>query len=230
MPFRRTTLAFIVIIMMVASLFSLATWWARFQVSGELTYAFLLWNLILAWMPLGFSLLALLFPHNKLALLSFGGLWLLFFPNAPYIMTDLIHLRPLAGVPIWYDAIMLFGFALTGLLLGHFSLYLMHELVTRQWGPWIGWLFVLVSVALSGLGVYVGRFLRWNSWDVFHTPLSLLNDLFFNLLHPALLFRMVVVSSLLSSVFMLVYLLFFALPRLSMNNYQLVMNKEQSIH
>ena len=97
--------------------------------------------------------------------------WLIFFPNAPYILTDLQHL---AGTwhdaPVWFDVMLLIWFSFTGLLLGMVSLFLMQEVIRREFGRWVGWGFVAGVAALSSAGVYVGRFLRWNSWDIFSNP------------------------------------------------------------
>ena len=100
---------------------------------------------------------------------AFGVLWLLFFPNAPYLLTDFIHLRETPTTPLWYDALMLASFAWTGLLLGYASLYLMQMIWERAVGM-LSWLGVVAALALASLGVYVGRFLRFNSWDALVRP------------------------------------------------------------
>ena len=99
-------------------------------------------------------------------------LWLMFFPNAPYILTDFQHLahRGFQDPPVWYDVMMLFWFALTGLMLGIVSLFLMQEIIRRAFGRWLGWTFVAVVTVLSSPGLYMGRFLRWNSWDILRNP------------------------------------------------------------
>jgi uncharacterized membrane protein len=98
-------------------------------------------------------------------------LWLIFFPNAPYILTDFQHLAHQPGeLPVWYDVMMLIWFAFTGLLLGMVSLFLMQEIVRREFGRWAGWAFVAAVTGLSSAGVYMGRFLRWNSWDILRDP------------------------------------------------------------
>ena len=91
-------------------------------------------------------------------------------------MTDLIHLRTRGSVPIWYDAIMVFAFALTGLCLAFLSLWLVHRLVERRRGKAAGWVFVAAVAGLSGFGVYLGRYPRWNSWDVVTRPGELMAD------------------------------------------------------
>jgi len=187
----------------------------RMMYTGELYFAFLVWNLFLAWLPFLFAVAVYGGGERPLVLGVMGPLWLLFLPNALYLVTDLIHLYPWDNVPFWYDAIMFFAFALTGLMLGLVSLYLVHAVVARRWGARVGWLFVLAASGLSGLGVYVGRFLRWNSWDVFTSPLRVLTDIAVSLLHPELFLKTFVTTGLLTAVFMLAYVVLFMTPRLA---------------
>ncbi|MEM1215237.1 MAG: DUF1361 domain-containing protein [Bacteroidota bacterium] len=147
-----------------------------FHISIGQLFLFLGWNLFLAWVPL--LLLALLrrFQPSRWAALPIIGLWFLFFPNAPYLITDLVHLRPRPGVPLWYDATMLFSYALLGLLIAVQALremrtYLLTH-VSRLWANG----FIAFTILLSGLGVYLGRVERWNSWDVFYDPLGPVYD------------------------------------------------------
>src|SRR5690606_4274578 len=128
---------------------------------------FLIWNLFLAWLPLLFVLLARRsykagFPRfMTLALLA---AWLLFFPNSPYLITDLLHLNGhFQGPILWYDSMLFFLFALTGLLTGLYSLRIAHQTIRNMTGNITGWLSVFFSLLLSGFGVYLGRYGRWNS-------------------------------------------------------------------
>src|SRR5687768_15042246 len=150
----------------------------RIMLSGSTDYVFLIWNLFLAWIPLGMAYFVSFAKKRRYVLITVplaATLWLLFLPNAPYILTDLQHLSyPYGGVPVWFDMLLINWFAWTGLLLGIFSLFLMHDIVRRMIGRWAGWFFVLSVSLLSGLGIYLGRFLRWNSWDLLFRPLELL--------------------------------------------------------
>ena len=104
-----------------SSLISVALLLLRTHYAGSGLYSFLLWNLVLAWMPLALAwMLWLSVDKLNLPILGLGLLpaWFLFFPNAPYIMTDLIHLKIRDDVPLWYDAALLFSFAWNGLILG----------------------------------------------------------------------------------------------------------------
>lgn len=211
---RRLLLIFLALLF--ASIVATTMVVVRVAYTGYFAYVFLVWNLILAWLPFLFGLLIVGLRRSQLALGVFGLLWLLFFPNTTYLVTDLIHLHHTDVVPVWYDAIMLFAFALTGLMLGLLSLYFVHAVVQSHFGVTRGWLFVGITAVLGGIGVYIGRFMRWNSWDVFTNPITLFNDLAYNLLNPDLLFRAVVTTGMLTAVFMVAYVIMFLLPRISL--------------
>jgi uncharacterized membrane protein len=211
---RRFVLIFLA--MLFASTVATAMVVVRVTYSGEFSYIFLVWNLFLAWLPFIFALVVVAFRRSQFMLGTFGLLWLLFFPNTTYLVTDLIHLRPTVVIPIWYDAILLFSFALTGLMLGLLSLYFVHAVVESHFGAMVGWLFVVTTAVLGGVGVYIGRFLRWNSWDVFANPITLLNDLAYNLFNPDLFFKAFVTTGMLTAVFMVAYIILFLLPRISL--------------
>ena len=158
-----------------ATIVSVATWRFRSEYSGSERYAFLIWNLFLAWIPFIISYFTYTLTLQRKWVYIFipvtAFLWLVFFPNAPYILTDFQHLAKVTGdLPVWYDVMMLIWFSFTGVLLGMVSLFLMQEVVRREFGRWAGWGFVAIVAALSSAGVYVGRFLRWNSWDIFRNP------------------------------------------------------------
>lgn len=155
-----------------ATIISVAIWRVRSEFSGTVHYAFLIWNLFLAWIPFIIAYFTYTISLNRkwiyVVIPIAAFFWLLFFPNAPYILTDFQHLAGTwRDVPVWYDVMLLIWFAFTGLLLGMVSLFLMQEVIRREFGRWVGWGFVTLVTALTSTGVYVGRFLRWNSWDVF---------------------------------------------------------------
>lgn len=141
-------------------------------------FAFLLWNFFLAWLPFLFSMAAYMLDRRKapgLLLLPLGIAWLLFFPNAPYIMTDLVHLtvrksRYIIGGAIqsryWYDLVTLLLFTWSAWLTGFFSLYQFQGVIYRKTNLVFSWIFVLCACALGGYGVLLGRVYRLNSWDV----------------------------------------------------------------
>ncbi len=151
------------------------------------TFFFLLWNLLLAWLPLFFALslrgVARFRPSYPLGV-ALLLLWLVFFPNAPYIVTDLMHLQARPPVPLWYDLLMIFSFAWTGLMLGFWSVVEVHKFVARHFSGGWAWAFVSLALVLGGIGVYVGRFQRWNSWDLFANPFALFADIAAVMWHP----------------------------------------------
>lgn len=146
----------------------------------------LAWNLFLAWIPLGFALIARRVDSEKLKLRTgiIMALWLLFFPNSTYIITDLMHLEHLDKHLLWYDSVGIFVTALTGLLLGLYSLLVIHEVLDRFVSTKISWLIISFCVGLSGFGVYLGRFIRFNSWDFFTQPIYLLRSIKNQLTNP----------------------------------------------
>jgi uncharacterized membrane protein len=151
---------------------------------GIPTFFFLVWNLFLAWVP---YLVALSLKHlkkSKIVIAAMLILWLLFFPNAPYIITDLLHLRHRPPVPMWYDVMLFFSFAWTGLILGFASLMEVEKFLQKRLSKWQVQSFVFGALSLCGFGVFVGRFQRWNSWDVLANPFHLFFDMMEVLLHP----------------------------------------------
>lgn len=194
-----------------ASVLSLALLAFRIIYTGHGAFFFLAWNLFLAWIPLALGVVIWLRPRGAGAVLA-CGLWLLFFPNALYLVTDLMHLSWATAVPAWFDAIMLFAFALTGWLLGLVSLHLVQMAVRRHVGPWLTWGFILSALALSGFGVYIGRFLRWNSWDALLRPTAVFWDVALQFFSLSSLAQMVGVTAVLSSLYLLSYLILITLP------------------
>jgi uncharacterized membrane protein len=140
---------------------------------GSAGYPYLVWNLTLAWIPLVFALL-LLAAHKRrahwLELLAVGAAWLLFLPNAPYMLTDFVHLGDSHKL---FDSVILASFAFTALALGFASLLLVQVVVTRLAGVAAGWAVAGGSLFASSIGIYLGRVHRLNSWDVIERPRTL---------------------------------------------------------
>lgn len=151
------------------------------------TFLFLIWNLFLAVIPCVLALIIYQYREHRLAkwlLWPAVLLWLLFFPNAPYLITDLIHIRPRAFMPLWYDTFTFFAFAWSGLLLGITSLQLIEVVLRERWGAKWSLTTIFSMMVLCGFGIAAGRFLRWNSWDVATQPLMIIEDIFSLFLHP----------------------------------------------
>jgi uncharacterized membrane protein len=188
----------------------------RVAYTRTLDNAGLVWNLFLAWIPLGLALL-LYDRHVRRAglatLAGLGLLWLLFFPNAPYIVTDFQHLAGSTGEKFLYDAVLIATAATTGLLLGFVSLYLLQAIVRRGVGAGYAWLFVFAALGLGSFGVYLGRVLRWNSWDVFARPGSLAHELAQALVDPLAHPRPIAITFLFASFLVAGYLLFYSFAR-----------------
>ncbi len=180
----------------------------------------LVWNLFLAWLPLVFALTAYTLhergTRRGLKFFAAAFAWLIFFPNAPYIFTDLTHLpwaRRHSG-HFWVDMAIILVLAMTGLVLGFLSLYLMQSLVVRRFGRRIGWLFAAGVTGLCGLGIYLGRFLRWNSWDPLIYPHRIIRDIGERVANPEG-YRLALVFSLLFALFLfLAYLMLYSLTHL----------------
>ena len=188
----------------------------RVLYSGSEHYGALVWNLFLAWIP--FVLALAVYDGfrrgaSRTLLLAGGALWLLFFPNAPYIVTDLKHLRTWDGAPIWYDVVMASAAAWAGLALGFVSLYLMQTVVRRLVGAVNAWLFVLAVLALSSFGIYLGRFQRWNSWSVFTNPGRFAHNVWPHLSQPHEHPKTVAVTLLFTVFLAATYLVFYSFAR-----------------
>ncbi len=142
---------------------------------------FLPWNLFLAWIPLISIFVAQwLFEKTWLrwTVILPLILWLLFLPNAPYIITDFVHYRQRAQIPFWYDIMTIGSFAAIGFICGLFSLLEAERLFLKIFPRLLARVFIILTIPLSAFGIWIGRFLRWNSWDAFTRPEILFQDLF----------------------------------------------------
>jgi len=164
--------------LLLTSLFGVLLLFFRMLMTPNRTYVFISWNLILAWIPFGIAWLLRRHAGNHgigwQAACFFA--WLLFFPNAPYIITDFIHINQWFPVPVWYDLLLVTVFAWAGLILGFLSLFLIDEFLRDEMSPHAAQTVFYVSLFVSSFGIFVGRYLRWNSWDVITHPLLLVGD------------------------------------------------------
>jgi uncharacterized membrane protein len=178
--FQRETLTPVLALAGVSAV-ALSLVGARMVLTHSLRHGYLIWNLFLAWLPLFFCLAAVRVARTQAGgrwkFWALATAWLLFLPNAPYIFTDLIHLGPHARGHFWVDLVLIVLCAWTASVLGFLSLYIMQTMVSRRLGAVAGWGFVLIVSGLTGLGIYIGRFLRWNTWDVLMNPLGVAGDI-----------------------------------------------------
>jgi uncharacterized membrane protein len=174
----KRILAFSILLAWCGDLLALRAWYANNSV-----YFFLVWNLFLAAIPFA---AALLFERTKGFLAGTLSLvvWLLFLPNAPYLVTDFIHLRARPPVPVWFDILLLLSAAGTGLLLGYGSVMVVQRVVARRRGAVTGWVLATLALFLSAFGIYLGRFVRFNSWEVVTDPVPLFSDIAYRLMNP----------------------------------------------
>lgn len=165
------------------SLFCVALELFRMIVTRNLNYIFLPWNLFLAWVPVFFALQTLKENSRwKLAGLLLG--WLAFFPNAPYIITDFLHLKPRDNFPFWFDSILLYAFAFGGLMPGIVSALIVYKKLKELMPKYLVKGLMVAVMFCSGYGIYMGRFLRYNSWDLLTNPFEILSETALRLIHP----------------------------------------------
>ncbi len=152
-------------------------------------FAYLMWNLFLAWLPFGFAIWLVQILKRSLwsswEALGVTALWLIFLPNTFYMVSDFIHLGEVKRVDLLYDAVMFSAFIAIAVVLGICSLYPVHAEVRKRFkllgsSVWLACIFLLCSFA-----IYLGRDLRWNSWDVLTNPGGLVFDVSDRLMHPA---------------------------------------------
>jgi uncharacterized membrane protein len=171
------------------SLFLLFT---RIIYTGQVHLIFLFWNIFLAWIPYRISKKIKDLPDNKyrrLTALAMFGLWWLFLPNAPYMLTDLVHLRFSSYYMVWLDILIIYSFSITGLLLGFFSVLHIHEFVKERYGKWPAEIVTHLSVLSCGFGIYLGRVERLNSWDLIIHPIHNAKHILMSFFHPDYFFH-----------------------------------------
>lgn len=173
--------------LLASSGFSCLLLLGRMIATGSLEYIFLPWNLFLAfvpycitwWMARNVSII-----ENKIKLFIALTAWLLFIPNSFYIITDLVHFTHIRTAPKWFDLLMIFSFAWNGILCGIISLRRVETFIALLRGKQFPVLIVFGVMWLCAFGVYIGRFLRYNSWDVITDPFALAGEILNMIIHP----------------------------------------------
>ena len=145
-------------------------------------FLFLVWNLFLAAIPYAMAL----WVESRRLRGRVAGLLLcvLFLPNAPYMITDLFHLRWHGAESIWFDTLLITSFAWNGLLLFFYTLRKLEHVFMQSWHALLRFGSVFILSALSSYGIYIGRYLRFNSWDVLTKPSLLIREIGGHILHP----------------------------------------------
>ncbi len=192
---------------------------ARFFYTGSLHHVFLIWNIFLAWIP---YVLSRFFSHyrnkqNWKQVFLFSS-WLLFFPNALYIVTDLVHLQDNGNAPLWFDVILLFTSSFIGLIMAFISLHNVEKYLRRFYSRKAVTFIMPLILFLGSFGVYLGRFERWNSWDIIHNPLALGNNILQSVFSPADHIRTWAVTLTLTCLFYIIYRFFRLLPLYAQKN------------
>jgi uncharacterized membrane protein len=159
----------------------------RYVVTDTPVFLFLNWNLFLAvipWMASSAMIMFRGFRKNKFFLFCLVVIWIAFFPNSPYILTDLFHLRVRNSAPIWFDLVVILSFAWAGLVFGFQSLFDIESLMSERIKPLYVNIVTTCLLFLGAFGVYIGRYLRWNTWDIVDNPFELFSDIGSRILNP----------------------------------------------
>ena len=173
-------------VLILSTLFGIGLSLFRIFYTGKLMFLGLSWNLFLALIPYAISntlihRIGWIESKWKYSLMVLG--WLIFIPNSFYIITDLFHLEQRNYIPLWFDLVLIFSFAWNGLLLGILSVRQMEKIWQAKWqGNEL--VFIYPVMLLNALGIYIGRYLRYNSWDVISNPFDLSEDILYLLIHP----------------------------------------------
>ncbi len=167
---------------------SVALYAAGAVANHSLQFGYLLQNLFLAWVPLllALALLRLLRIRRWTSWegLSVTLLWLLFLPNSFYMISDFVHIQDVLRHNLLYDIVMFTACIFTAALLGFSSLYMVHVELRKRMTLRASSVVVALVIFLCGFAVYLGRDLRWNSWDVLLNPAGILFDVSDRLIHP----------------------------------------------
>ena len=186
---RRGPAADIAYALLLASAVSMLLYVLTIQRMDQVLFTYLPTNLVLAWIPLALAIWLGRILRDQLwsswRALFVTSLWLIFLPNSFYVITDLIHLKEVYSGDLVATSVAFFAFALTGLLLGYTSVYLVHQRLRERMSGLAALGYVAVVLLVCSLAIYIGRDLRWNSWDVMLSPAGLLFDLSARLIHPS---------------------------------------------
>ena len=148
-------------------------------------YIFLVWNLFLACIPYAIALILSSQKTNSFIFWIGFACWLAFLPNSPYILTDLQHIKLSTLQSVWFDVLLILSFAINGLVAGFASLSILQTSLQKKFSKTTTNIIIHFILLLCGFGIYLGRVLRWNSWDILQDPTGLLSDIAKRLLFPS---------------------------------------------
>lgn len=152
--------------------------------TDSIFYVFLGWNLFLACIPYAITISLAIRKTNRFVFWSGFSIWLAFLPNSPYILTDLQHIRLSTIQSVWFDVLLILSFAINGLIIGFASLQIMQKLLRQRLSKQVTIISTYTILLLCGFGIYLGRVLRWNSWDILQNPIGILSDIGKRILFP----------------------------------------------
>lgn len=177
----------IISILTLSMVFSIVLLMIRMKLNHSFFYLFLVWNLFLAVIPYAITTYLISLKNiKKISLLFYGGIWLLFLPNAPYIITDLLHLR-LSNIHfMWLDVLLVTSFAFNGMMLFFLSLMDMETILKKYLNKKNIYHILHFVCIITGFGMYLGRFLRYNSWEIIQHPSALFTDIINIIIQPSL--------------------------------------------
>ncbi len=187
----------------------------RIIYSGNLRYVSMCWNIFLAWIPYVLSGYCREVKDKAAWKQLFLFIsWLLFLPNALYMVTDLIHLGSGTNVPLWYDAVLLFASAFIGVMMAFISIQKVKVYLEKKFSTEKMKFFIPAILFLASFGVYLGRFERWNSWDVIHNPLGLTASILDCFTSPVDNYKVWLITFILTGIYSMLYLFITLLPQI----------------
>ncbi|MDR2842787.1 MAG: DUF1361 domain-containing protein [Spirochaetaceae bacterium] len=175
--------------LLILSVFCFGLTIIRYIYTDGIGYFFLLWNLFLAFIPWLITGLLIIKPgikKSKIVISLIFIVWFLFFPNAFYIITDLMHLRKRSAVPIWFDMFLILSFSWTGFLFGFYSLLDIEQIMQEKFSKKCTYIFTVIIIFAASYGIFLGRYIRLNSWDIIASPVKFILTIKDTIINPAI--------------------------------------------
>lgn len=163
-------------VLILLALLSLTLILLRVKITQEVYLLFLIWNLFLAYTPYFLSSELKNIVPGTITFYSVLLIWLLFLPNSFYLITDFVHLHHDTKFQFLFDAVLLSCFTVAGFYSGILSLFDIHFLLQMKYSLQKSWILIGTIAYLSAFGIYLGRILRFNSWDILRHPFSLFSN------------------------------------------------------